>query len=76
MMTIHAVFKNSTSPSAARVAFQFVASGNKQSGVLYVSQNVTPYSDFMAAASKAAKVACKRSGADVVELRAIVPPVR
>lgn len=60
--------------NARRVSFQFGAQGTKQCGVLYVTMNVE--GDPMAFATKAAKIAAKRAGADTVTLHAIVNPMR
>lgn len=57
-----------------RVSFQFSAAGTERAGVLYVTANVD--GDPMAGAAKAAKIACKRAGAETVTLHAIVAPVR
>ena len=57
-----------------RVSFQFSASGTERAGVLYVTANVG--GDPMDSAERAAKVACKRAGAETVTLHAIVAPVR
>jgi hypothetical protein len=75
-MTISADFFNYTKPTSRRVSFQFSMAGTKQSGVSYVTADVEPGTDIMIAAAKAAKIVAKRSGADEVKLRNIVPPVR
>lgn len=66
-------YANTTRPWQ-RVSFQFVASGSKQAGVLYVTMDID--GDPMNSAERAAKIACKRAGAETVTLHAIVAPVR
>ena len=60
--------------SEQRLSFQFVASGSKQAGVLYVTMDID--GDPMNSAQRAADIAGKRAGADTVTLHAIVKPVR
>lgn len=76
-MTINPGFKIRTETNGARrLAFQFTLSGTEQSGVVYVNRNIPEGADLMDEARKAAKIACKRAGAETAELWAIQAPTR
>lgn len=76
-MTINPAFAIRTETNGTRrLAFQFTISGTEQSGVTYVNRNVPDGADLMDEARKAAKIACKRAGAETAELWAIQAPTR
>jgi len=72
MPTLHIspTFRNDC-PGTRRVSYQFIVSGTKQQGVVYVTGLQLGMSK-----QRACDIACKRAGATEATLCAIVHPVR
>ena len=77
MLHISPTFQNHIRDGARRVSFQFTVTGTLKSGTIYITMNVDGIGATLNRhAEKASRIACKRAGADIAILHAIVNPVR